>query len=60
MVSVGGSTFYESYKIVFPTVKDAGLANSMQIADIQLYGVPEPATLCLLGLGGLSLLRRRR
>jgi len=49
---------YTSYKMLFPTVKDEG-ANSMQIAEIQLYGVPEPATMCLLGLGGLALLRRR-
>lgn len=50
---------YTSYKMLFPTVKDEGAANSMQIAEIQLYGVPEPATMCLLGLGGLALLRRR-
>lgn len=51
---------YTSYKMLFPTVKDAGAANSMQIAELQFYGIPEPATICLLGLGGLSLLRRRR
>jgi len=36
---------YTSYKVLFPTLKDAAAANSMQIADIQLYGmavVPEP------------------
>lgn len=36
---------YTSYKVLFPTVKNAATANSMQIADIQLYGtavVPEP------------------
>jgi hypothetical protein len=56
----GGSTAYTSYKMLFPTVKDADLANSMQIGEIQFHGVPEPATVCLLGLGGLSLLRRRK
>jgi hypothetical protein len=28
--------------------------------DAVSYGVPEPATICLLGLGALSLLRRKR
>ena len=27
---------------------------------VRLTEVPEPASLCLLGLGGLALLRRRR
>lgn len=60
LVSVSGSTAYTSYKMLFPTVKDSDLANSMQIGEIQFHGVPEPATVCLLGLGGLSLLRRRK
>jgi hypothetical protein len=31
---------YTSYKMVFETVKDAAAANSMQIAEVQFYGVP--------------------
>lgn len=57
------SMAYTSYKMIFPTVKAAeysGENNSMQIAEIQFYGIPEPATVCLLGLGALALLRRRR
>lgn len=37
IVSFSNSTSYDAYRIVFPTLKDAGAANSMQIADIQLY-----------------------
>jgi len=31
---------YTSYKVVFESVKDAAAANSMQIAEIQLFGTP--------------------
>ena len=44
-VAFGNSTGYESYMIVFPTVKDEAGANSMQIAEIQLLGGPVPAGL---------------
>jgi len=60
LVEFANSTAYDSYKLLFTGLKDADAANSMQIADIQFFGVPEPATVCLLGLGGLALLRRRR
>ena len=50
---------YTSYLMVFTGVKNAASANSMQFDEIQFYGVPEPATICLLGLGCLALLRRR-
>jgi hypothetical protein len=36
-VSFANTTSYASYRIVFPTVKDAAAANSMQIAGIQLF-----------------------
>jgi hypothetical protein len=31
------SSAYDSYRVIFPDVKDAGAANSMQIADILLW-----------------------
>lgn len=51
---------YNHYQLVFPTLKDAAAANSMQIAEVELLVVPEPASLALLGLGGLALLAARK
>lgn len=59
MIAVNNNAIFTSYKLLFPTVKDAAAANSMQIAEIQFYGVPEPLTISLLAMGGLALLRRR-
>ncbi|MEM9660208.1 MAG: hypothetical protein AAF961_17725, partial [Planctomycetota bacterium] len=36
-ISFANSTSYASYKVQFPTVKDAAAANSMQIADVDLF-----------------------
>jgi hypothetical protein len=36
-VDVVNSTSYSAYKMIFPTVKDAVSANSMQVAEAQLY-----------------------
>lgn len=30
-------TAYSSYKMIFPTLRDAGTANSMQVTDVQLF-----------------------
>jgi hypothetical protein len=49
---------YGMYEVLFPTLKDSGGANSMQIGEIRL--LPEPATLALAGLGALGLALRRR
>jgi hypothetical protein len=37
LVSFSNSTSYTAYKIVFPTLKNAASANSMQLADLRLY-----------------------
>jgi hypothetical protein len=52
---------YASYRLTFPTLKDAPLANSMQIAEVEfLAPVPEPAALSLLALAFPAICRRRR
>jgi hypothetical protein len=34
---------YAHYQLLFPTVRDPGSANSMQIGEVELLGVPAPA-----------------
>ncbi|MFH1882892.1 MAG: LamG-like jellyroll fold domain-containing protein [Planctomycetota bacterium] len=34
---------YAHYQVLFPAVRDAASANSMQIAEVELLGVPAPA-----------------
>ena len=63
---VSNNTAYSSYLIVFDILKDSGSANSMQLAEMQLYGqivgLPEPGTLVLLiiGLAGLGFSSRKK
>jgi len=52
---------FDSYLVIFPTVRDSGAANSMQVSEIRLDGtVPEPTTFALLGLAAVGLAARRR
>jgi hypothetical protein len=47
---------YDHYQVIFPTLKDANAANSMQIAEVELLAeVPEPTSLVLAVLGMLSI-----
>ena len=60
-VSFSNSDAYTSYMLIFPTVKDAPNANSMQISEVQFQGqvVPEPSSMALVVMTGLMLLFRR-
>jgi PEP-CTERM motif len=54
------NTAYASYLLIFPTVRDAGAANSMQIGEITFDGIPEPGTAALAAMALLGLVRRKR
>ena len=62
-VPINAGAAYNSFKLIFPTVRNAAAANSMQIADVQFYEgiVPEPSTLALaaFGLAVIRAMRRR-
>jgi hypothetical protein len=49
---------YSMYEVIFPTLKDAAAANSMQIGEVRL--LPEPATLALVGFGAAAAALGRR
>jgi hypothetical protein len=51
------ATAYKYYQVLFPTVRDAAVANSMQIAEVELLGVPVPAGHWMLddGAGTVAL-----
>ena len=63
-IGFDNNTAYSQYKIIFPTVKDAVAANSMQISEFVLSDtivpVPEPGAAGLLALGLFGLRSRRR
>ncbi len=64
IVNFGNNVAYTSYMLVFPTVKNSDLANSMQLSEVQFYGTvvsetpaatPEPASILgLLAVGAVG------
>ncbi len=56
----GNVTTYDSYRVLVTTQR--ALANSVQYAEVQFYGVPEPTSIVLAGIAGIALLgfARRR
>jgi len=42
-ISFDNDVAYAHYQVLFPAVRDAASANSMQIAEVELLGVPDPA-----------------
>jgi len=42
-ISFNNDVAYAHYQVLFPAVRDAASANSMQIAEVELLGVPAPA-----------------
>ena len=42
-ISFKNDTAYAHYQVLFPAVRDAASANSMQIAEVELLGVPGPS-----------------
>jgi hypothetical protein len=55
-IVINSPAAYTSYRLIFPTVKNAAAANSMQIADIQFYtAIPEPSSWALVVAAGLAV-----
>jgi hypothetical protein len=62
IVPIGSATAYQSYKLVFPTLKDPNApgVDSMQLAGVQFFAVPEPSSWLLVACGALAVLGVRR
>lgn len=62
LTAVNSAVAYTSYRMVFPTMRAPweGDADSMQLADVQFYAVPEPATSALLAIGLIGGVASRR
>jgi len=61
-VFIGATTPFTSYMLIFPTVKNEPLANSMQVSELQFDAtlVPEPGSAVLAAVALCFAARRRR
>jgi hypothetical protein len=59
-LSFTNNATYLHYRVTFPTLKNAAMANSMQIGEVQLIGtvIPEPTSIVLCGLAAVLLAAR--
>ena len=59
---VGGCRVHagDTVNLSYEAIEDDYFQGQSQDIYLELKAIPEPATLCLLALGGLSLLRKRR
>lgn len=55
IVSFANTESYTSYKMVFPTLKDEGLANSMQFAEVQFFTGMDGSGSSILANGDLII-----
>ncbi|MBT3200132.1 MAG: PEP-CTERM sorting domain-containing protein [Phycisphaerales bacterium] len=58
-VAVPGFTGSDAYSFAF-TARTGGATETLNLDNVNITTVPEPATMSLLALGGLAMLRRRR
>jgi hypothetical protein len=63
-LSFTNAATYRHYRVTFPTLKNAAMANSMQIGEVQLIGtvIPEPTSVALFAMAavGFGVWRRHR
>lgn len=61
-VTFANGQSYTTYLLLFPTVKNEPAVNSLQVAEVQLFGtiVPEPGVFGLIGVAAAGLASRRR
>jgi hypothetical protein len=51
-ISFDNDVAYKYYQVMFPTVRDAASANSMQIAEVELLGVVKPTGVNIILVSG--------